>query len=716
MHSQKYNSGLLGRFIFSLCVFLCVAFTSLGQNSNIQITSLATSGGSWSALTGGVYTFVPTADNANIISTDIQNRLNGSGFTKGSIVILTTNATGTQVGNVNVSQIIYVNNSGATEYSFTITASGDIRVSSLLSLIGVDWSVAGNKGINLNLTAGGNILLLAAINTHGANVTGGISRSSGGTVTLNATGYVNTTSAGIINATGGTGEATTTTSGGAVSITGLAGVTLRGNISTINGYSGTAGYGANGSITINDGNAVVTSGAGTGVNDGQVSGVLTGGNFIKTGAGVFALNMNSYKGSTSVNNGTLQLIATNSIPTTSALSIGATGVLDMAGYSQTLGSLAGLSGGLVTSSITGGLVLTTGDATNTSYAGSIENGIATSIGIVKTGLGILTLSGNSTYSGTTVINGGAINVQHNNGLGVSSLVSVAANAGLQLQNNVRIPALPLSLTGSGSTSNTGALRNISGDNSWAGTLTLATSTVTIGSDAGELSLSASNSINSSTNIPLVFTGSGKVHVLGSITTGSTTLTKNGIGTLTLSGENTYTGTTNISAGVLKLGASNVVSDLSPINMAGGTLHTSGFSENFGALTLSNSSNLILGAGSHQINFANVTTFSTTRILTITGWTGVFTPTSDPQVNTHGKLETTSSKFVSNRGVIKSIGILNQFGKMSVLGPSGTGVNIFMNSTLTAAQLNQIKVINSTDASTHFATQLDSNEIVPNYAQ
>lgn len=716
MHSQKYNSGLLGRFIFSLCVFLCVAFTSVGQNSNIQITSLATSGGSWSALTGGVYTFVPTADNANIISTDIQNRLNGSGFTKGSIAILTTNSTGTQVGNVNVSQIIYVNNSGATEYSFTITASGDIRVSKMMSLIGVDWSVAGNKGINLNLIAGGNILLLAAINTHGANVSGGISRSSGGTVILNATGYVNTTSDGIINATGGTGEAATTTFGGAVSITGLAGVTLRGNISTINGYSGTAGYGANGSITINDGNAVLTSGAGTGENDGQVSGVLTGGNFIKTGAGVFALNTNSYKGSTSVNNGTLRLIATNSIPTTSALSIGATGVLDMGGYSQTVGSLAGLSEGLVTSSITGGLVLTTGDATNTSYAGSIENGIATSIGIVKTGLGILTLSGNSTYSGTTVINGGAINVQHNNGLGVSSLVSVAANAGLQLQNNVRIPALPLSLTGSGSTSNTGALRNISGDNSWAGTLTLATSTVTIGSDAGELSLSASNSINSSTNIPLVFTGSGKVHVLGSITTGSTTLTKNGIGTLTLSGENSYTGTTNISAGVLKLGASNVVSDLSPINMAGGTLHTSGFSENFGALTLSNSSNLILGAGSHQINFASVATFNTSRILTITGWTGVFTPTSDPQVNTYGKLETTSSKFVSNRGVIKSIGILNQFGKMSVLGPSGTGANIFMNSKLTSAQLNQIKVINSTDASTHFATQLDSNEIVPDYAR
>jgi autotransporter-associated beta strand protein len=562
---------------------------------------------------------------------------------------------------------------------------------------------------------------MAAITTSGQGAaSSSIIYSSAGSVTLNATGYVNTSNIGIITAAGGVNSyspALVSSSGGAVSITGLAGVTIRGNISTINGYSGTAGYGANGSITINDGNAVVTSGAGTGVNDGQVSGALTGGNFVKTGAGVFALNTNSYKGSTSINNGTLRLIATTSIPTTSALSIGATGVLDMAGYNQTVASLAGVAGGLVTSSVTAGLVLTTGsDGTNTSYAGSIENGSATGIGIVKTGLGILTLSGNSTYSGTTVINGGVINVQHNNGLGMSSLVSVAANTTLELQNNVSIPALPLSLTGTGNTSNAGALRNISGDNSWAGTITLITSTVFIGSDAGTLSLSASNSINSPTNIPLGFIGNGNMNVLGSITTGSATLIKYGVGTLTLSGENTYTGITNIFAGVLKLGASNVVSDLSPINMGGGTLHTNGFSENFGALTLSNSSNLILGAGSHQINFANVATFNTSRILTITGWTGIYTPSSDPQVNTYGKLETTSSKFVSNRGVIKSIGILNQFGKMSVLGPSGTGGTIFINSTLTSAQLNQIKITNVTDASTHFATQLDSNEIVPNYAQ
>jgi hypothetical protein len=151
-------------------------------------------------------------------------------------------------------------------------------------------------------------------------------------------------------------------------------------------------------------------------------------------------------------------------------------------------------------------------------------------------------------------------------------------------------------------------------------------------------------------------------------------------------------------------------------MAGGTLHTNGFSENFGSLLLSSSSNLILGDGNYQINFASSGTFSASRILTISGWTGIVTPSSDPQLNTYGKLETTSVKFVSNFGVIKSIGIVNQFGKINVFGSTGTGGNLFINSSLTTAQLNQIKVINSTDASTHFATQLSTNEIVPDYSR
>ena len=720
-HCQKYVSSFFRTSIFSLCVFLCVAFTSLGQNSNIQITSLATSGGSWSALTGGVYTFTPTADNANIISTDIQNRLNGTGFTKGSVNILTTNATGTQAGNVHISQGLSAYNFGSSEYNFTITATGEIRVSSAIDLKGESWDLEANKGYHVNLVAGGNILILAAITTSGrVNFSVKSDLSSAGSITLNAAGYVNTSSEGIITAIGGINSYSqnlTRGSGGDVSITGLAGVTLRSNISTVNGYNGTIGYGKNGNITINDGNAVLTSGAGSGVNDGQVSGVLTGGNFVKTGAGVFALNtnVNTYKGSTSITAGTLQLGASTNIPATRGLIIGASGVLDMAGYSQTVGSLTGVAGSLVTSSASGSLVLTTGDATNTSYEGSIENGSGT-IGLVKNGSGTWRLSGSSSYTGTTILNAGIINVSHSSGLGMSSLVSVANGSELQLQNNVSIPALPLRLTGSGIMNNTGALRNISGDNSWAGTITLITFTATIISDAGTLSLMAVNSINSPSNISLTFSGIGNIHVLGSISTGTGALRKISEGTVTLSGVNTYTGLTSIIGGILKLGASHIINDLSALIIGGGTLHTNGFSENFGSLSITNNSRIILGSGSHQINFASLESFSATTILTITGWTGVVNPSADPHLTIFGKLEPTSIKFVSNFGAIKSVGIVTQFGKINFWNASGTGGNLYINSSLTMTQLNQIRMINSTDASSHLATQLQSMEIVSDYSR
>lgn len=723
MHSHKYNSGLLGRYISSLCVFLCVAFTSLGQNSNVEITSLVTSGGSWSELLGGVYTFMPTSDNANVKTSDIINRLDGSGFTRGSVRLLTTNATGTQVGTVQISHAIFGTNSGGSEYTFSIAAKGDIRVSSAINLIGGSWNLGNNKGYHVNFTSEGNILVMSSITTsgEGSDAIGRIVYSSAGSITLNATGYVNTTSSGIITAAGGVNSSNpiyASSEGGSVIITGLAGLTLRSNISTINGNAGLDGYGRNGSLTLNIDNAVLTTGSGLGVNDGQVSGQISGGNLTKSGVGLFVFNtnVNNYRGSTIISAGTLRLGASANILARNSLSIGSSGVLDMSDYSLTVSSLAGLSGSLVTSSGSGGsLVLTMGsDGESTSYAGGIENGRASSISLVKNGIGVLTLSGLSSYSGTTLINGGRVNVRHSNGLGVSSLVSVASGAALELQNNVSIPALSLRLTGTGIMSR-GALRNISGDNSWAGAIALVTSTVSIASDAGTMSLTSGNSINAG-NINVDFIGNGNVQVLGSITTGTGSLSKSGNGNLTLSGVNSYTGVTDITGGFLSLGANNVIHDLSTINFRGGTLRTNGFSDNFGPISLVSSSAITLGAGSHQINFTSLASFSASRLLTITGWTGVFTPTSDTQLNTFGKLETTSLKFVSNRGVIMSTGLLNQFGKIAILGPSGTGGTIFIHSTLTAAQLNQIKVINSTDASTHFATQLDSNEIVPNYAQ
>jgi autotransporter-associated beta strand protein len=77
-----------------------------------------------------------------------------------------------------------------------------------------------------------------------------------------------------------------------------------------------------------------------------------------------------------------------------------------------------------------------------------------------------------------------------------------------------------------------------------------------------------------------------VTVTGGIT-GAGNIAKTGPGTLILAGgsKNTYTGSTTISAGTLKLNDQNEISTSSGINMNGGTLDPGGNSQNFGTLTI-----------------------------------------------------------------------------------------------------------------------------------
>ncbi|MHA8077353.1 hypothetical protein, partial [Aquirufa sp. TARAVU-A1A] len=68
--------------------------TLLTGHSNVRITSVATSNGSW-ANVGGVYTFTSSADNANILYTELQNYLQSY-----SVEIKSARVGGTQVGSV----------------------------------------------------------------------------------------------------------------------------------------------------------------------------------------------------------------------------------------------------------------------------------------------------------------------------------------------------------------------------------------------------------------------------------------------------------------------------------------------------------------------------------------------------------------------------------------------------------------------------------------
>ena len=164
--------------------------------------------------------------------------------------------------------------------------------------------------------------------------------------------------------------------------------------------------------------------------------------------------------------------------------------------------------------------------------------------------GKLILSGANTFTGATAIQGGVVNMQNAAALGATSAAAtVSDGAALELQGGIAVGAKALTLNGSG-ISNGGVLRNISGNNSWSGAVTL-NSDSRINSDAGTLTLSGA--IGGSGK-DLTVGGAGNVTLSGVIGTGAGGLTVDGSGTVTLSGSgaNTYTGNTVVNSGTLAL--------------------------------------------------------------------------------------------------------------------------------------------------------------------
>ncbi|NBT37773.1 MAG: hypothetical protein EBT21_06630, partial [Actinobacteria bacterium] len=144
--------------------------------------------------------------------------------------------------------------------------------------------------------------------------------------------------------------------------------------------------------------------------------------------------------------------------------------------------------------------------------------------LTKTGAGALTLSGTNTYTGTTAVNDGDLNLSNNAGLGASGATqgtTVASGASLKVGSLVTDSAEPLTISGTGYSSY-GALF-FNGGGKFSGTVALSGDTT-------------------------IRVASGTTGEISGVISGSSVLTKSDLGTLTLSGANTYTGATTVSAG------------------------------------------------------------------------------------------------------------------------------------------------------------------------
>ena len=161
-----------------------------------------------------------------------------------------------------------------------------------------------------------------------------------------------------------------------------------------------------------------------------------------------------------------------------------------------------------------------------------------------------TLAASNSFSGTTTVSSGALRIANGSALGsTAGGTVVSSGAALELGNGISVGAEALSIAGTGISSG-GALRNVSGNNNYGGLLTL-TAAARINSDSGTLSLTNTGTITGAT-FGLTLGGAGDIVVNSIIGTTSGTLTKDGAGTATLTASNTYTGTTTISDGALRI--------------------------------------------------------------------------------------------------------------------------------------------------------------------
>lgn len=364
--------------------------------------------------------------------------------------------------------------------------------------------------------------------------------------------------------------------------------------------------------------------------------------------------------------------ADNKIANTSQVTVNSDGKLDLNNRTDTIGSFV-FNGGHVDSG--SGLVTLNGDVTTNVNAANrtalidghldlggatrtftvANGGLASDLtvnavinggSLVKAGTGTMTITSDNTigYGGTTLVSAGVLNIQDSNALGQHSSsdpakgTTVATGAALQLQKNLgnlTIGAEFLTLNGSG-INNDGALRNVSGNNSWGGTVTLG-SNARINSDAGSLSISGDFT---GTSQNLTMGGVGDATLSGAIGTGTGGLVKDGSGTLTLSGgtTSTFTGGVTVNDGtivlnktaglnatgngavsigdntggantaVLQLNQNEQIANAAAVNIkTDGKFDLNGKTETIGSLT--GSGTLAIGSGSLIVGDSTSTSFS-----------------------------------------------------------------------------------------------------------
>lgn len=289
---------------------------------------------------------------------------------------------------------------------------------------------------------------------------------------------------------------------------------------------------------------------------------ISTGNLTKNGTGNLSVGTNNtYSGPTTLNAGTVTLSGSGTLGSGSALSMNGA-ALDLGGTSQTMGAVS------ITAAAASGNTLGNGNLTGSSYAVGNSSGnvgisanllVSGAAGFTKSGAGTTTLSGTNTWTGTTAIHAGS-----------------------------------LILSGAGTLGN-GSDLTLGGGSLDLGTLSRSVGAVSVTAAAASGDTISNGSLTG-TSYAASNTSGDAILSANLLANGAAGFTKSGAGTTTLSGSNTYSGATAISAGILKTGSASAFSNLGALSMSGtGTLDLGGFNASFATLA-STSSNTITTTG------------------------------------------------------------------------------------------------------------------------
>ncbi len=515
---------------------------------------------------------------------------------------------------------------------------------------------------------------------------------NGGTLNLGNTGALSAASA--ISIAGGS-TLTSQTTGMSVAVPITLGTTA--TISTISFGRNTS---AQGSFSLNE----VISGDG---NLTLSTPSVNSGNTLQT---IFLGSGNSYSGSTLIttgNSGTTMTVRANvadSLPITTALTInGGAGsgsgraiTFDLNGYDQTLAGLTNTTGVIdpnfpnirtvptarnqrITNSLADRSTLTINNTADFIYGGagptSTFNGntvnptaqITGNLELIKVGSGKFTLAAGAgnTFTGPTTIVEGILSLGHPTSLQNSPLDTLSGIAG-DATNGLQTTVTTLTLGG------------LIGDKNLSSVFT-----TTSGGYAGVTALT----LNPGNEATFDYSGIISNGAVGM------TLTKTGLGTQILSGPNTYTGATFISAGTLALGA-NAVLPATAVSIGDATLDAATFTDTAGTLDLTGPATINLGTGA-ALSFANSSAIDWTGdTLSLTGTLVLGGP------NGSLRFGTTSSGLTDEQ-------------LLQITAPNFTGFDLDANGYLIATVVTSYSTWQSTNGTTQSYSQDHDNDGVPN---